>query len=200
LKLQSGEGRSQAWGECIVAFASGGVDMKRAWVGFFLVALVQLAPGQNSQQTAPATGETQTSVAQSVGLFAYPKNHQTPEQQSKDESQCFASAKQQTGIDPFAPPPSAPEGGKTAQGGAVKGSAKGAAGGAAIGAVAGDAGTGAAVGATAGAIHGRRSQKKAQQQAEQQAQTSAQQQQAQQIDTFKRAMSACLDAKGYSVK
>ena len=174
--------------------------MKRAWVVFFLVALVEVAAAQSSQQNAPAAGETQASVAQSVGLFVYPKNHQTPEQQSKDESQCFASAKQQTGIDPFAPPPSAPEAGKTAQGGAVKGSAKGAAGGAAVGAIAGDAGTGAAVGATAGAIHGRRAQKKAQQQAEQQAQTSAQQQQAQQVDTFKRAMSACLDAKGYSVK
>jgi Glycine-zipper domain len=174
--------------------------MKRAWVGFFLGVLVQVGTAQSSQQNAPATGTNQASVAQSVGLFVYPKNHQTPEQQSTDESQCFASAKQQTGIDPFAPPPSTSEAAKTTQGGAVKGSGKGAAGGAAIGAIAGDAGTGAAVGATAGAIHGRRAQKKAQQQAEQQAQASTQQQQAQATDTFKRAMSACLDAKGYSVK
>ena len=133
-------------------------------------------------------------------MFVNPKNAQSPEQQAADEKTCYATGQQQTGIDPFAPAASNPEAAKTTQGGAVKGSAKGAAGGAAIGAIAGDAGTGAAVGATAGAVRGRREKKKAQQQAEQQAQASAQQQQAQASDTFKRAMSACLDARGYSAK
>ena len=114
------------------------------------------------------------------------------------------TARQQTGIDPFNPtaPAAAPSGESSggAKGGGAKGAAGGAAAGAAVGAIAGDAGQGAAIGATAGAMKGRRDQKKgekeAQAQQEQQAQAAVQQQ----GDTFRRAMSACLDARGYSVK
>jgi hypothetical protein len=175
---------------------------------------------------APSSGASASSPAKSIGLFAYPKNQQSAEQQLKDENECYSSAKQQTGVDAQAPPPAAPSAEEqqaaqkqaaqqaaaaTPKGGAVKGSARGAAGGAAIGAIAGDAGTGAAIGATAGAVRGRRQQKKAQKGAQQQAaeQTAQAQQQAQAegnaqhqgaLDTFKRAFSACMDARGYSVK
>ncbi len=175
---------------------------------------------------APSSGPSASSPAKSIGLFAYPKNQQSADQQLKDENGCYGSAREQTGIDPQAPPPSAPSAeeqqaaqkqaaqqaaASTPKGGAVKGSAKGAAGGAAIGAIAGDAGTGAAVGATAGAVRGRRQQKKAQKAAGQQAaqQTAQTQQQTQAqanaqhqgaVDTFNRAFSACMDARGYSVK
>ena len=40
-------------------------------------------------------------------MFAYPKNQQSADQQLKDENECFASAKQQSRIDPQAPPPAA---------------------------------------------------------------------------------------------
>jgi hypothetical protein len=176
-------------------------------------------------QNAP-TETTASSPAKSIGMFAYPKNQQNTDQQLKDETDCYSSAKQQTGVDPQAPSPTAPTAeeqkatqeqaakpatGSTPKGGAVKGSAKGAAGGAAIGAIAGDAGTGAAIGATAGAVRGRRQQKKAQKQAGQQAaqQTAQAQQQShaqatgeyqERLNTFKRAFSACMDARGYSVK
>jgi hypothetical protein len=155
-------------------------------------------------QTKPATpSQTPTSGSGSpagkVGLFVYPQQKQTPELQAKDESDCYSSAQQQTGIDPTAPPPP-PQQAQQQKGGAVKGAAKGAAGGAAIGAIADDAGTGAAVGATAGAVRGRRQQKKANKQAEQQAQQQTQSQQQQRLDTFRRAFSACIDSKGYSVK
>jgi len=175
---------------------------------------------------APSPKASASSPAKSIGLFAYPMNQQDPEQQLKDENDCYSSAKQQTGVDAQAPPPAAPSAEEqqaaqkqaaqqaaaaTPKGGAVKGSARGAAGGAAIGAIAGDAGTGAAVGATAGAVRGRRQQKKAQQGAQQQAaeQTAQAQHQAQAeanakhqeaIDTFKRAFSACMEARKYSVK
>ncbi len=173
---------------------------------------------------SPTPASATSSPAKSIGMFAYPKNQQSAEQQAKDERECYASAKQESGVDPQAPPPTAPsaEEQKAAQqqaakqaegpkGGAVKGSARGAAGGAAIGAIAGDAGTGAAVGATAGAVRGRRQQKKAEKAAQQQAaqQTAQAQQQSQAQanaqyqnarDTFKRAFSACMDARGYSVK
>lgn len=157
-------------------------------------------------QTKPATPpQTSTaapaSPAAKIGVFVYPRNNQTPQQQSKDENTCYSSALQQTGIDPAAPPPP-PQQAPQQKGGAVKGAAKGAAGGAAIGAIADDTdtGTGAAVGATAGAVRGRRQQQKANKQAEQQAKQQSQAQQQQRLDTFRKAFSACIDSKGYSVK
>jgi len=186
--------------------------------------LAVLAVSGMAQSSSPGT--VPLSPAKSIGLFAYPKNQQNADQQLKDETECYGAAKQQTGVDPQAPPPAPPSAeqqksaqeqaakqaaGSTPKGGAVKGSAKGAAGGAAIGAIAGDAGTGAAVGATAGAVRGRRQQKKAQKEAGQQAaqQTAQAQQQSQAQaqaehqgtpDTFRRAFSACMDARAYSVK
>jgi type VI protein secretion system component VasK len=175
-----------------------------------------------AQQTSP--GSSAGSPAKSVGLFAYPKNQQSGDQQLKDEGECYSSAKQQTGVDPQAALPTTPSAQEqqaaqqqaaqqaaTPKGGAVKGSARGAAGGAAIGAIAGDAGTGAAIGATAGAVRGRRQQKRAQKEAQQQAaqQTAQAQQQGQAeanaqhqaaLDSFRRAFSACMDARDYSVK
>jgi len=156
---------------------------------------VSFASAQGTQATSVGSG----SPAAKIGLFVYPQKNQNPQQQASDESACFASAQQQTGIDPSAPPPS-PQQANSAKGGGAKGAAGGAAGGAAIGAIAGDAGKGAAIGATAGAVHGRRQQKKANKQAEQQAQQQTQAQQQQTLDTFRRAFSACIDSKGYSVK
>ncbi len=80
-----------------------------------------------------------------------------------------------------------------------------------IGAIAGDAGKGAAIGAVGGTMRGGRQQRQAnaqlQQQSAQQASSELQQQYQhdksvydQQIGTFKRAFSACLDARAYSVK
>jgi hypothetical protein len=195
----------------------------KATVVSLLIFVLLTMPGM--AQTA-ASSSAAKSPANGIGMFVYPKNQQKADQQLKDENECYSSARQQTGVDPQAPPPSgataeeqkaaqeqaAQEAGKAVpKGGAVKGSAKGAAGGAAIGAIAGDAGTGAAIGATAGAVRGRRQQKKAQkeagQQAAQQVAQAQQQSQAQAnavhqggLDTFKRAFSACMDARGYSVK
>ena len=166
---------------------------------------LSLIAGSLAAQTAPAApapapSSTAASPSAKVGLFVNPKNNQDPQQQAQDESACYSTAQQQTGIDPAAPAAPPPEVDKK-HGGAVKGAAKGAAGGAAVGAIADDeADTGAAVGATAGAVRGRRQQKKANKQAEQQAQQQGQAQQQQKLDTFRRAFSSCIDAKGYSVK
>ena len=166
-----------------------------------------------------------SSPAKSIDLFAYPKNQQSADQQLKDENECFASAKQQSGIDPQVPPPAtktdeqkkaeqqaAADNAKQAKGGRVRGAARGAAGGAAIGAIADDeAGKGAGAGAAAGTMVGGAKQRRANKAAkEQAAQATAQQQQQQEtqakatyqqgIDTFKRAFSACMDARGYSIK
>jgi Glycine-zipper domain len=165
---------------------------------YIVVAGGCLAQNPTATPTQPPAVSSGSPAAK-VGLFVYAQKNQTPEQQANDESACYASAQQQTGINPTAPPPPPQEADKK-KGGAVKGAAGGAAGGTAIGAIAGDAGTGAAIGATAGAVHGRRQQKKANKQAEQQAQQQGQALQQQRLDTFRRAFSACIDSKGYSVK
>jgi hypothetical protein len=165
--------------------------------------LARMAAAQtDSARVAAAAAQAK----QKLGLIVYPAKGQTPQQQALDEQQCYSWAQQQT--DPLAKSPSADsaaQAGKTkadsaAQGAAVKGAAGGALGGAAVGAAAGDAGRGARVGAVAGAIRGRRAKKQAEQQAEQQGRAQAQAQAGQQANTFKRAMVACLQGRGYSVQ
>ena len=177
------------------------------------------ALAQQSTSSGPAW-----SPAQSINLFAFPKNNQSADQQLKDESDCYGSAKQRTGIDAQAPPPrglseeekkaaqqQAAENAPKAEGGRVRGAARGAAGGAAVGAIAGDAGKGAAAGAVLGTMKGGMTQRQANAQSKQQsaAQTAAAQKKAEEqlllqhqegVDTFQRAFSACMDARGYSVK
>src|SRR5256884_10004501 len=69
--------------------------------------LAQSPSASGATSAPPATQQSQaaSSPAQSIGMFAYPKKEQTADQQLKDENECFASAKQQSGIDPQAPPP-----------------------------------------------------------------------------------------------
>lgn len=127
---------------------------------------------------------------------AYPAKGQSATQKSKDDGQCLAWAKQDTGIDPAAiaatpPPPTGPQGER------LRGAVRGAAGGAVIGEVVdNDAGKGAAVGATAGVLAGGRRARQNQAAQAQQAQASK----AQAIDTYYRAYGACMQGRGYTVK
>jgi hypothetical protein len=131
-----------------------------------------------------------------MDIFVYPSKGQTKEQQEQDEFGCYKWAKEQTGFDPTqpvqqatAPPP---------KGGAVKGAAGGAAIGAVGGAIAGDAGKGAAIGAGVGALGGSLTRKKSQQQ-QQAAQQQAKQQYEANANGYKRAYSACMTGRGYTV-
>ena len=138
------------------------------------------------------------SLSSSLGIAPYPSKGQSAQKQNQDEGECFAWAKQQTGIDPMAAASApAPAPGPAVGGGQrVKGAARGAAGGAAIGAIAGDAGKGAGIGAVAGTMAGgkqARNQQAAQQQQAQQAKAGASQQ-------FNKAFGACMEGRGYSVK
>ncbi len=135
-------------------------------------------------------------------LIIYPAKGQSQEQMEKDKFECYSWAKQQTGFDPMvastATQQTAASQGSTA-GGAVKGAAKGALVGAGVGAIAGDAGKGAAIGAVSGGAFGglrSRSQRKEAEQAQQQQAAQANQK----INEYNRAYSACLEAKGYTVK
>jgi hypothetical protein len=151
---------------------------------------------------------TMKEVKQKLGMIVYPAKGQTAERQEADEESCLVWAADQTGLNPNAPAPDAKAAGKQAAaatdsataGVAVKSAAKGAAAGAIFGAIVGDAGTGAAIGAASGAIGGRRARKQASKQAEAQAEQQAKAAQQAKMDTLKKAMSACLESKGYTIK
>jgi hypothetical protein len=157
------------------------------------------APAPAAAPAAP--GPTQDAAASLLKVYVFPANNQTPDQQAKDSNDCYAWAKQQTGVDPTNPTvPQKADTSQTGKGAAVKGAAKGAAAGAAIGAIAGDTGKGAAIGAAAGGMGGASAKRQGKKQAEAQAQ---QQQQAavnQQMDAFKKAYTACMEGKKYTVK
>jgi hypothetical protein len=141
-------------------------------------------------------------TAFSLTVFAqqpiiYPAGGQSPEQQQKDQGECQVWATQSTGVDPAVlaqtPPPAT--GSSTGGGERVKGAARGAVGGAAIGAIAGDTGEGAAIGAVAGTMAGGRRARQNQAAVQQSSQTQVQQQ----MDTWNRAVSACMTARNYTI-
>ncbi len=145
-------------------------------------------------------------------LIVYPGRGQSPQQTDRDRYECHTWAVRQTGFDPsqaapMSPPPprmrdsDAPPPGAGIAAGAVAGAVLGA-----IVAPHGDEGGGAAVGAIAGAIFGG---------AAEQAQNEAlradddrMRQQAgiygvqhgERAGAYRRAISACLEARGYTVK
>lgn len=145
--------------------------------------------------TAPALGQNP---------IIYPQKGQSPQQQQQDTQQCQGWAMQQTGVNPgqsAAPPPPPPPSGPTGQG--VRGAARGAAVGAAAGAIGGDAGQGAAAGAAAGMVVGgvrRRQDRRAQEEQYNQAVAQQQAAQSQNSANFNRALAACLESRGYTVK
>jgi len=147
-------------------------------------------------------------------VYAYPQQGQTPEQLDRDRYECYVWASKQTGFDPSAPgtaarertrvvmsgPPAPPPGAQTAAGALT---------GAVLGAAVSrprDAGAGAIVGAVLGGVIGA-SAEAAQNERAQEAQANAQAA----LDSrppppdpraadYRRAMSACLEGRGYSVK
>jgi hypothetical protein len=142
-------------------------------------------------------------------VFVYPANGQTPEQTERDRYDCHMWAVQQTGVDPSRPDssayqrvvvqPASPPGAATAAGivgGAIVGS---------ILAGPWHAGAGALIGGATGGIIGSAADSGAQ--AEAQAQAQHAQQQINQsaasgrarADSYRRAIGACLQGRGYTV-
>lgn len=193
------------------------------------LAVLIFAHPLSAQSASPTPAQAPASApawspSKDIGVFVFGKNGQTSDQQLKDETDCYAAAKQQSGIDPKAPAPTgksaeqkaaeqkaAADNADTPKGGRARGAARGAAGGAAVGAIAGDAGKGAAAGAVAGTMRGGMQQRQASAAAQKEAaaKTAAQQQKqedqlklahAEGLDMFQRAFAACMDARNYSVK
>jgi hypothetical protein len=168
--------------------------------------------------------EKAESPAQAVGVYVFPQKNQDAEQQDKDEKECFDSASSQSGVDPAKPPPRPPtkrqqeavaaeaaQNAPQASGGRGRGAVKGGVVGTVGGALLGAPVAGAAVGAGVGTVRGGSKQKQANASAQDQAaaEAVARQKKAYQrekaaydkeMESFKRAFGACLDARGYSVK
>jgi hypothetical protein len=148
---------------------------------------------------------SRTIAAQTRQLFIYPLKSQSQTQQDKDRYECHLWAVQQSGFDPSKAYPNNPNAldpqpYRPSQAHVLRGGARGAALGAIGGAIAGDAGKGAAVGAAVGGGAGvlRRRDERGQQNAARQASAGSSAAGAQ--SNYIRAMSACLEGRGYSVK
>ena len=151
--------------------------------------------------TAKAQTTNTSSIGSSLGLYVFPSKQQSQATQDADETACFNWAKQQTGVDPMNPPKvQAAQVDKSPDGAAVRGAAGGAAAGAAIGAIAGDAGEGAAIGAVVGGLRGRRAKRAGDEMEQQQSNQAAAGQQQAHMDNYKKAFTACMEGKGYTVK
>ena len=131
--------------------------------------------------------------------IVYPSKGQSPQQQQKDEGECYVWAKNSTGIDPAAvasaPAPQQQTGPAAGGGERARGAVRGAVVGGIIDGTDG-AGKGAAVGVVAGGVRARNNQRNQNAQSQQQAQ--AQKQDA--MNTFYRAQGACLEGRGYTIK
>jgi hypothetical protein len=143
--------------------------------------------------------------AQNGDMFIYPAKGQSQEKQDKDRYECHTWAVKQTGFDPSKPQTAASNSAASqqyqpTQPHILKGAGRGAALGAVGGAITGNAGKGAAAGAAMGGLAGgfkRRDER--QQQAYQQQANAHNSQQGQQM-AYQRAMAACLEGRGYTVK
>jgi hypothetical protein len=138
-------------------------------------------------------------------MYIYPAKGQDKNKQDEDRYDCHSWAVSQTGFDPSKPQAIASNSAgsqqyRPSQPHVLKGGARGAALGAVGGAIAGDAGKGAAAGAAMGGLAGgfRRLDERRQQASQQQA-TAQSAQQNQQV-AYQRAMAACLEGRGYTVK
>jgi hypothetical protein len=169
---------------------------------------------QQGQEGATAPGEDTAAAAeaqpQGTQVFVYPANGQSPVQADRDRYECHMWAVKQTGFDPSEPHVAPhqrirvvamPAPGSSTLAGAVTGAVVGAA-------VSRprDSGTGAAVGALAGALLGHAADTARQQQLdkvrdqydERDRRSAARLEQ--QSNDYRRAIAACLEGRGYTVK
>src|SRR5580698_6525581 len=125
--------------------------MRSRVVAVFALLVAASATAQTS--SAPVKG-----MASTVGLYVYPRNHQTSTQELTDESQCYSNAKKQTGYDPNATTTAAkPDDKKSGDKPVAKGAMRGAV---VSGATGGDPAAGARRGAIIGSVKAKREEKK----------------------------------------
>jgi len=176
---------------------------------FTIFTLTACYPAANRAVLEPATDAGVSSLASYTQVYFYPKAGQSTEQQSRDHFECYNWAIQQTGFDPsltsLSPAqrikvvPTPPPGHDTISLAVV---------GAVLGALIGGrhAGAGALIGATGGIIAGAASDAARQEAARQMEEAYYNREQAlkgrmdPRAVNFRRAIGACLEGRGYSVK
>jgi hypothetical protein len=172
-----------------------------------MLACVLLAGCASSPPPAPAPVAVRPPPSPDV--FFYPLHGQGAEQQDRDRYDCYLWARQRTGFDPSRLPSSQPAPRVVAVPPPGYDTAVGAATGAVIGAAVSQpwhTGEGAAIGAVAGAVIGAASDAARQQQAEQaqarydQARSRRDAEIEATVQSYRRAMQACLEARGYAVR
>lgn len=134
-------------------------------------------------------------------IYVYPAKGQTEAQQRSDEQACHNWAVQKSGVNPnnvsvqSDDDPDVKGGRKI-----VLNTVGGAAVGAGVGAIAGDVSKGAAIGGAAGATRGIFKRRSAKRKARAASEGNARQQEQAMTESYRKAYSACLEGKGYSVK
>ncbi|MGV8079781.1 MAG: glycine zipper family protein [Syntrophales bacterium] len=206
MKMTPGFSSSSVGRESKRRFSRTGLGLLVLLAVFVLSACYHQAPYREVSQTGPEN-KAASQQAPLTQIYFYPKEGQTEEQQSRDHFECYNWAVKQTGFDPgrssipieqriqVVPlPPPGFETIRMAIAGAV------------LGALIGGhrhAGGGALIGAAGGAFAGAMSEAARQEQARQMEESYARERQAQlkgQEFRFRRAMSACLEGRGYTVK
>ena len=155
---------------------------------------------------------TATMALADKGPFIFPKEGQSQEQLTQDKSYCESWAQDESGIDPkvvLAKKEMVKEeeeearqlnkGGKFL-GSLVKGAAAGAATGALDKAIDNEVGSGAAKGTVIGGIFGYEKIKAEEKEIKKDTRQSTKEELAEQYDSYLRAFSVCMEAKGYHVK
>jgi outer membrane lipoprotein SlyB len=186
--------------------------VSRAALRFLLLPLIlaQVACYPASYRAVPTAGPAPPPRAPITQVYFYPLEGQSTEQQSRDHYECYNWAMEQTGFDPSQssiPParrvrvvPMPPPGNDTVALAIT---------GAVLGALIGGprhAGAGALIGAGSGAVVGAASDASRQQYAQQLEEAYNNRDQAldarygAEARNFRRAMTACLEGRGYSVK
>ena len=148
-----------------------------------LLFVSQVNAQNTTQQTTPTKG-----FGQSLGLYVFPAKNQDKKTQDADEASCYKWAQQQTGFDPINPTKVTAQKASTAPNGSMV-----------VGAAGGSA-AGAAIGAVVGGLRGIRARAARNQAEQQQNNQAAAGQEKAMLDSFKKAFSACMEAKGYTVK
>lgn len=171
-------------------------------ISLSLLVYVQATENQQQSVVDPFNSDTTgLALSRGLGIYVFPSENQDSKTQDADEMACYRWAVNQSGFDPMNPTKvEAAQVNRGPDGTAVAGAARGAAAGAAIGAIAGDAGKGAAIGAVAGAMRGRRAKVVGDQMKQDQMNQAAAAKEKEMMDNFKKAFSACLEGKGYTVK
>lgn len=179
---------------------------KKIGIALLVFAIASIAPAQENRYLSSA-----------LGVYVFPSEGQSSEQQLREEAECYGWAVERAGVDPFElqkleaehqqqTEAARQQADRVGEGAPASGAVGGAAAGALIGGISrGGKGArrGAAAGAVLGVIGGAAAQREARDQAQQQVEQQSERQMKatkEQQESFRRAFSVCMESKNYMVR